>query len=95
MTCRKCGTEIAEKALICYKCGTATTEARFKPAAIAPAGGSRQWVLTAVTLVLLAVLAAFVGRSGNVDESPRWVTYAAVSAGVLVVGLRAWLRRRR
>jgi hypothetical protein len=30
MTCRKCGTEIAAKAIICYKCGTATTE---------PAGG--------------------------------------------------------
>jgi len=24
MVCRKCGTEIAEKAIICYKCGTAT-----------------------------------------------------------------------
>ena len=27
MTCRKCGTEIAAKAIICYKCGTATVEA--------------------------------------------------------------------
>ncbi|PYR46052.1 MAG: hypothetical protein DMF89_23305 [Acidobacteria bacterium] len=26
MTCRQCGTEIADKALICYRCGTATTE---------------------------------------------------------------------
>ena len=26
MTCRKCGTEIAAKAIICYKCGAATTE---------------------------------------------------------------------
>jgi hypothetical protein len=26
MTCRKCGTEIAAKAIICYKCGTATAE---------------------------------------------------------------------
>ncbi len=24
MQCRQCGTEIAEKAIICYKCGTAT-----------------------------------------------------------------------
>ena len=28
-----CGIEIADKALICYRCGTATTEAKFKPAA--------------------------------------------------------------
>ena len=32
MQCRNCGTEIADKALICYRCGTATTEAKFKPA---------------------------------------------------------------
>jgi hypothetical protein len=31
--CRHCGIEIADKALICYRCGTATTEATFKPAA--------------------------------------------------------------
>ena len=32
MQCRHCGIEIADKALICYRCGTATTEAKFKPA---------------------------------------------------------------
>jgi len=26
MTCRKCGTAIAAKAIICYKCGTSTSE---------------------------------------------------------------------
>lgn len=31
MTCRQCGTVIADKALICYKCGTATTEAKYQP----------------------------------------------------------------
>lgn len=31
MKCRQCGIEIAEKALICYKCGTATTEAKYQP----------------------------------------------------------------
>jgi predicted nucleic acid-binding Zn ribbon protein len=31
MKCRFCGTEIADKALICYKCGNATTEPRIKP----------------------------------------------------------------
>jgi hypothetical protein len=33
MKCRACGTEIAANALICYKCGTATTEAKIKPPA--------------------------------------------------------------
>ena len=31
MKCRSCGTEIADKALICYRCGNATTEPRIKP----------------------------------------------------------------
>jgi uncharacterized membrane protein YvbJ len=34
MKCRQCGTEIADKALICFRCGTAVTEAVFKPAEI-------------------------------------------------------------
>ena len=32
MQCRNCGAEIADKALICYRCGTATTEAKYQPA---------------------------------------------------------------
>ena len=31
MQCRNCGIDIADKALICYRCGTATAEAKFKP----------------------------------------------------------------
>ena len=34
MQCRNCGAEIADKALICYKCGTATTEAKYQPAEV-------------------------------------------------------------
>jgi hypothetical protein len=29
--CRECGTEIADKALICFRCGAAVTEAVTKP----------------------------------------------------------------
>jgi hypothetical protein len=36
MTCRHCGTEIADKALICFRCGKATAEPRIAP----PAEGS-------------------------------------------------------
>ena len=31
MKCRSCGAEIAANALICYKCGAATTESKIKP----------------------------------------------------------------
>ena len=33
MRCTHCGTEIADKALICYRCGNATTEPRIAPPA--------------------------------------------------------------
>ena len=33
MICKHCGTEIADKALICYRCGQATAEPRVKPPA--------------------------------------------------------------
>jgi len=36
MTCRHCGTEIADKALICFRCGKATAEPRITP----PTAGS-------------------------------------------------------
>ena len=36
MRCRRCGTEIASNALICYRCGHATTDPQVTP----PAEGS-------------------------------------------------------
>jgi hypothetical protein len=61
MKCRSCGTEIADKALICYRCGDATTEPRVKP----PSGGpiferprrSRLPMVIVILIVLLALLA--------------------------------------
>jgi hypothetical protein len=43
MKCRSCGTEIAANALICYKCGTATTEPKIPPPA-ARRRGRNPWV---------------------------------------------------
>jgi len=59
MICKHCGTEIADKALICYRCGTATTEAKFKAPATAGRKRSRRtlgYVIAVVLLVLLAIL---------------------------------------
>jgi uncharacterized membrane protein YvbJ len=54
MQCRQCGTEIADKALICYRCGTATTEARYKPV---PIHGRRpRSTVIGYALALLVVL---------------------------------------
>jgi uncharacterized membrane protein YvbJ len=65
MQCRNCGAEIAEKALICYRCGTATTEARYQPA---PTGRRRSAstmlrTIVLVVAILAAVLAAYLWLS--------------------------------
>ena len=54
MQCRNCGAEIADKALICYRCGTATTEAKYKPAEPKRARSNRTPLLVAVVVLLRA-----------------------------------------
>jgi hypothetical protein len=91
MQCRKCGTEIADKALICYKCGTAATEAKYLPARL-PARSSRSGVVpTAIALALLVAVALYLERS---NAGSQWVSYVAVAAAVIIVGIRAYARRR-
>ena len=93
MQCRSCGTEIADKALICYKCGTATTEARYQPAPL-PARASRSGLVpTVIALALLVGAGLYVERLSSTGAS-HWVAYVAVAAAVIIVGLRAYARRR-
>ena len=98
MRCRNCGTEIADKALICYRCGTATSEPTFKP----PVPAGRRWrssssavslVASVLALMLLVVLALYMGRV-PAGETPRLLTWVAVAIAVVVVALRAYARRR-
>jgi hypothetical protein len=63
MQCRNCGTEIADKALICYRCGTATTEAKYKPHAPAPPRSSSTMLIVAVVVALVVALAFFLLHS--------------------------------
>jgi hypothetical protein len=58
MQCRNCGIEIADKALICYRCGTATTEATFKPAPLKQRRGLPPGLLAALTAAAALAAAA-------------------------------------
>lgn len=55
MKCRQCGAEIAANALICYKCGTATSEPKIK--APAPRKGIGRGTLAGLVLLGLALAA--------------------------------------
>jgi hypothetical protein len=56
---------IAEKALICYKCGTATTEAKYQPAVIRDRRSPARWIVAAALIVVAIAFAVyFLHRAG-------------------------------
>lgn len=92
MNCRQCGTEIAEKALICYKCGAATTDPVHQPPSARPRSRIGL-VVTFAALVLLAIVAIVLARTSP-SGTPPVVTYVVAGAAILIVALRAYARRR-
>ena len=69
MKCTNCNSEIADKALICYRCGRATTEPRVKPPADGPLferpRRSRNRLMWTVLLILILVALALAAWSGG------------------------------
>jgi uncharacterized membrane protein YvbJ len=57
MKCRQCGTEISDKALICYRCGTAVTEAVHKPAELKK---TKRPVIVYVVFAILVIVAIII-----------------------------------
>jgi uncharacterized membrane protein YvbJ len=64
MQCKNCGAEIADKTLICYRCGTATADAKYKPAAIRRRRSRPSRVITVVIVLAVLVLLALYLLSG-------------------------------
>jgi hypothetical protein len=62
MTCRSCGTQIADNALICYKCGAATTPPKITPPPPRSRSRSRFSRPTLLGILLLTVALAAVVR---------------------------------
>ena len=93
MNCRNCGTEIADKALICYRCGTATTEARFKPAVVKRRSQTLSLVMLVLALVLVVLLALYFAGASR-GAAPQWMTYAIAATGAVLVVVRILARRR-
>jgi len=92
MNCRQCGTEIADKALICYKCGAATTDPVYQPARSRPRSRAGL-IVTFAGLVLLAIVAIVLARSSP-SGTPPAVTYIVAVVAIVIVALRAYARRR-
>jgi hypothetical protein len=93
MICRSCGTEIADKAIVCYRCGAGTTDPVRQPAAVRPRRGR---ALSAAGLVLLVLLALFLGYAGRTVAVPDGIRLGvSLVIAFTIVVLAARLIRRR
>lgn len=93
MQCRNCGTEIADKAIVCYRCGTATTDPVRRPVRIKPKSSP---LLAFVSAAVLLLLALYLGQASRTAANPgplRLVAGLLVAAALVVLLVRT-LRRR-
>ncbi|MGE3273826.1 MAG: hypothetical protein AB7O67_01855 [Vicinamibacterales bacterium] len=93
MICRTCGTEIADKALICYRCGAATTTPRITPPDERAPSSSPWPMLIALAALVLAALAAVELLEGPAESAA--LAAAAVAAVLAILLLRPGRRVRR
>jgi hypothetical protein len=93
MQCRNCGTEIADKAIICYRCGTGTTEPIRSPVLIKRRSAAGPPLVAAVVPLLIALVLIVMAQSSAHAEA--MTEGAGASAVVGVVLLITRLVRRR
>jgi hypothetical protein len=89
MTCKHCGTEIADKALVCYRCGRATAESPARPA---PVAGPPSRIPVVAALLVLMLGAVYMSQAAA-GEAPRVVSWSV--SGLAAVVLVWWLWRGR
>ncbi len=87
MHCRTCGTEIADNALICFRCGEATQAPERRPAV---GRARRRWPVVTLAAVFVLSVIFFVSLTvgGRQVDPAVWLMLGA--AGVLL----AWRLRQ-
>lgn len=93
MICKKCGTEIADKALICYRCGEAT-EAPTRPLPVTRQKRRSNGLVVILGFVVLMLAALFLGQAGQLSVPPV-LSYTVAVLAAIVLAWRIWQRRRR
>ena len=86
MKCRSCGTEIADKAIVCYRCGTGTTEPVRKPAAISPRRSPLTWIVLAIVLIAAALGAWVEADATAYPAAMKLIAVILAIGGITLVG---------
>jgi hypothetical protein len=98
MVCGNCGASIADKAIVCYRCGTPTS-VPVAPARPGPASGSRPVLAALMVLVALALgwfgIAAVRGSDLTHLMMVRATASLVLAALLFFLAARLFLRRRR
>ncbi len=93
MQCRNCGTEIADKAIVCYRCGTATTDPVRRPVPVTPRHRPLFAFVWAAVLLLLALYLGQASRTAAEPDPLRLAAGALAIAAVVILLIRV-IRRR-
>jgi len=92
MICRHCGTEIADKAIVCYRCGAGTTDPVRQAVPLKP----RRSAVSMVIAVVMLLIALYLGQASRTAADPGpFQTAAAVLLGAAIVVLIVRVLRRR
>lgn len=93
MICRQCGTEIADKAIVCYRCGTPTADPVRRPpvAARKRRGRGSPMIELIIAVLLLLFFALYLGVAGR-GTIPREVAWTIAAIALLLL---IWRRIRR
>ena len=91
VTCPECGQAIDDGALVCYRCGAATSERKHEPASLEEKRDPRRWSPILLGLILVCSTLLFVGLSitGRPVDPLVWAMLAVAG------GLLAWRLRIR
>lgn len=93
MQCKQCGTEIADKAIVCYRCGAATTDPVRKAVPVRP---RRPLLPSVLAIAVLLVAALYMGQASRTAADPGlWQTAAGALVGVAALVLLVRVIRRR